>query len=37
MNLVLELPEDNTELAKNVVVKDYTFEFVICALTRFET
>ena len=36
-NLVRELPEDSTDVPKHVVVKDYTFKFVICALPRFDT
>jgi len=36
-NLVHELAEDSTDLPKHVLVKDYTFEFVICALPRFHT
>jgi hypothetical protein len=36
-NLVPELPEDNTDVPKHVVVKDYIFEFVICALPSFDT
>jgi hypothetical protein len=36
-DLVPQLSDDSADMPKHVVVKDYTFEFVICALSGFDT